>query len=84
MCSECFNFVLQVVTGKSYDAVLALASALHLMSLDGYDVGGVKLGFDFDEGPVKPWRNGAVLMNYIKKACKKICNRPGEILFKAS
>lgn len=38
------------------------------MILDGYDVGGMKLGFDFDEGPVEPWKNGADLMNYIKKA----------------
>lgn len=59
---------MQVVTGKTYDAVLALATALHLMILDGYDVRGVKLGFDFDKGPVKPWRNGADLMKYIKKA----------------
>lgn len=59
---------MQVVAGKTYDAVLALATALHLMILDGYDVGGVKLGFDFDEGPVEPWKNGADLMNYIKKA----------------
>lgn len=59
---------MQVVTGKTYDAVLALATALHFMILDGYDVRGVKLGFDFDKGPVKPWRNGADLMKYIKKA----------------
>lgn len=65
--------VTQVVTGKTYDAVLALAAALHLMILDGYDVGGVKLGFDFDKGLVKPWRNGADLMKYIKKA-RKIFN----------
>lgn len=38
------------------------------MILDGYDMGGVKLGFDFDEGPVEPWKNGANLMKYIKKA----------------
>lgn len=61
-------FVFQVVTGKFYDAVLALASALHLMILDGYDVRGRQLGFDFDKGPVIPWRNGEELMKYIKKA----------------
>ena len=65
--------VTQVVTGKTYDAVLALAAALHLMILDGYDVAGVKLGFDFDKGSFKPWRNGADLMKYIKKA-RKIFN----------
>lgn len=58
------------MTGKTYDSVLALATALHLMILSGYDVGGVQLGFDFDKGPVKPWRNGAQLMKFIKKARK--------------
>ena len=38
------------------------------MILDGYDIGGVKLGFDFDEGPVQSWINGADLMKYIKNA----------------
>lgn len=58
---------LDVVTGKCYDAVLALASALHHMTLDGYDVSGDKLKFEFGKGSVKPWRNGANLMKYIKK-----------------
>lgn len=57
-----------MVTGKYYDAVLALASALHLMILDGYDVREQKLGFDFDKGPVTVWNNGDELMKYIKKA----------------
>ena len=60
----------QVVTGKFYDAVLALATALHFMILDGYDVRGQELGFNFDKGPVTPWRNGEELMKYIKKAIK--------------
>jgi len=42
------------------------------MILDGYDVAGVKLGFDFDEGSVVPWKNGADLMNYIRKARNRI------------
>ena len=40
------------------------------MILDGYDVGGEKLKFDFSIGTVKPWKNGAELMKYIKKASK--------------
>lgn len=37
------------------------------MILDGYDMGGVKFGFDFDEGLVEFWKNGENLMKYIKK-----------------
>lgn len=40
------------------------------MTLDGYDVSGDKLKFEFGKGSVKPWRNGANLMKYIKKASK--------------
>ena len=62
-----------MVTGKFYDAVLALASALHLMILDGHDVREQKLGFDFDKGPVTAWNNGEELMKYIKKAKLSCC-----------
>lgn len=61
-----------MVSGKFYDAVLALASALHLMLLDGYDVRGEKLGFHFNKGPVTPWKDGEQLMKYIKKAGRPV------------
>ena len=57
-----------MVTGKYYDAVLALASALLLVIFDGHDVREQKLGFDFDKGPVTAWNNGEELMKYLKKA----------------
>lgn len=60
-------FFTKVVAGKFYDAVLALARSLHLMILDGYDISGQSLGFDFDSGPIKPWRYGEELMKYIRK-----------------
>lgn len=44
-----------------------LASALHHMVLDGYDVTGEDVGFNFHKGRVLPWRNGEDLMKYIKK-----------------
>lgn len=61
-----------MVSGKFYDAVLALASALHLMLLDGYDVRGEKLGFHFKKGPATPWKDGEQLMKYIKKAGRPV------------
>lgn len=63
-----------MVAGKFYDAVLALARSLHLMMLDGYDISGQSLGFDFDSGPIKPWRYGKELMKYIRKVKLKSGN----------
>lgn len=37
------------------------------MVLDGYDVTGEDVGFNFHKGRVLPWRNGEDLMKYIKK-----------------
>lgn len=69
-----FFFSTKVVAGKFYDAVLALARSLHLMILDGYDITGQSLGFDFDSGPIKPWRYGKELMKYIRKVKLKSSN----------
>lgn len=63
-----------MVAGKFYDAVLAIAMSLHLMILDGYDIKGQSLGFDFDSGPIKPWRYGKELMKYIRKVKLKSGN----------
>lgn len=62
-----FVFTRQVVSGKVFDSTFVLASALHHMVLDGYDVTGEDVRFNFNEGRVLPWRNGEDLMKYIKK-----------------
>ena len=44
------------------------------MILDGYDITGQSLGFDFDSGPIEPWRYGKELMKYIRKVKLKSGN----------
>lgn len=63
-------FFFKVVIGKCYDVVFVLVFVFYYMILDGYDVSGDKLKFEFGKGLVKFWRNGVNLMKYIKKVSK--------------